>query len=251
MSTRRRVAGHDRGLDRRRQAGVDPVAGEQESLDRRRASAAAAAHRAPARTSSASRAPPGLSAASPRARPAAPRALRASAVATSSSLPCATIASAPLEISDRCDATPPTMARRSKTHWKLRPGRPTSGSCITARSNHRLTVTIGRLAQRGRVGHGRCQRGRRLHRTARRNANHGTVEITTGASIALVAHADAASRARRRSRRCAGALTRTSRPRCFEPRARRLGIQLVERHRRQHQRRRRRIGPNIALEHAR
>ena len=48
----------------------------------------------------------------------------------------------------------------------------------------------------------------------------------------------------------AGALTRTSLPRCFEPRARRLGIQLVERHRRQHQRRRRRIRTEHALEHA-
>ena len=69
-----------------------------------------------------------------------------SAIAVSSSLVCATIVSAPLEISERCEASPPTIARRSKIHWKFRPGRPTSGSCITAASNHRLTVTIGRLA---------------------------------------------------------------------------------------------------------
>ena len=46
-------------FDRRRQAGVDPVAGQHEAVDRPFRSAGAAARRAPARRSSASREPPG------------------------------------------------------------------------------------------------------------------------------------------------------------------------------------------------
>ena len=45
-------------------------------------------------------------------------------------------------------------ARRSKTHWKLRPGRPTSGSCMTAAIEPQVDGHDRQARQRGRVGDG-------------------------------------------------------------------------------------------------
>ena len=69
-----------------------------------------------------------------RARRAAGRASRSSchAISVSASLVIETMVSAPLEMSERCDTPPPRMALRSKTHWKLRPGKPINGSDIEA-----------------------------------------------------------------------------------------------------------------------
>ena len=178
----------------------------------RSASPAAAARRERAKTSSAFRGPPGSSGAvADRAAGSASR-TSPSAIAVSSSLVCETIASAPLEIRERCEASPPTMARRSKIHWKFRPGRPTSGSCITAASNHRLTVTIGRLASAVALATVCSSPARDFDRTARETS------ATARSRSRAAPRSPRRARERRecadhRSTTFAGALTRTSLPR--------------------------------------
>src|SRR5688572_10755772 len=92
----------------------------------------------------------------------------------------ATTASAPLEMSDRCDAFSPKTARLSNTHCSVRPGSPTSARSITRRSNQRLTVTIGEASVRSAASRTRpSAAGRSGSRSDR--ACHGTAQIMAGA----------------------------------------------------------------------
>src|SRR4029453_6788929 len=63
--------------------------------------------------------------------------------AISASLVQPTMSSAPLDVNDRCDHASPNTRPLSKTHWNVRPGTPTNGASVPARSRQRLTVTIG------------------------------------------------------------------------------------------------------------
>ena len=74
------------------------------------------------------------------------------------------------------------MARRSKTHWNARPGRPINGSCITGRSNQRLTVTIGKLPSADALAMVVASAGGGVSNSAPKPC-HGTVEITHGSGL--------------------------------------------------------------------
>ena len=94
---------------------------------------------------------------------------------------------APLDTTERCDASSPKTVRLSKTHCMARPGRPMNGSSITCRSNHRFTVTIGDEAMaRARssvsVSAVACVPCTSWFSTRSGNANHGTAEIAIEAS---------------------------------------------------------------------
>ena len=122
---------------------------------------------------------------------------------------------------------------------------PTNGSSVTGPSNQRFTLTIGELACRAAFATiGATDAGGRRPPRSAPNACHGTVLTTVAASMT--------SRRRRERREPAVPVGRRSRAERlrhhdaavrFDESPRRLGVELVERHDRQADRRVRRAGP--------
>ena len=140
------MAADDSTFDRSGEAGIDPVAGEKQSRNRR-------FHRRPRRLAGATENVARFSRTTTARRSDAARAAGNAAVnslmarSTSSWLPWPTSARAPLETSDRCELASPEN-RALVEHPLHRPARqPDERLCsITGRSNQRLTVTIGDAA---------------------------------------------------------------------------------------------------------
>ena len=200
----------DRALDRRGQAGVDPVAGEQEARRPASRSTAAPAGRARARTSRAARGRRSRAAAARRGRRAARRAARRAPRRISSSLVSAEdLRRAARDQRQMRRARRRTPARLSNTHCIARPGRPTNGSSRTRRSNQRFTVTIGDEAMRARAIERRRAAPAARRRTARPARTTARAEITRVGRPRLAADVDAGDarrrgqRDRRGRRRCA------------------------------------------------
>ena len=237
-------------LDRARQPGVGPVAGEVEP--RTASGAGAAGCRAPARTSRASRGRPS------RARARAPRrarqrlrAPRRAALAMTRRRPTrCTSSSAPLATSDRCDCPGlrrSTMALLSNTQC-IGPPRQADERLV---HHHAVEPEIDRhdrlrapsptrssrsAAERRR----RCRCRKRAQRVPRHRGDHRRASRPRSPPDVHVDPAPA-----RRAMTRASAPVRTSPPRDSMIRAGRLRVQPVERARRQRQRRRpRHRGPN-------
>ena len=232
------VAAHDGALDGGGQAGVGPVAGQEESRQGRCASAGRGG--CPASSEKVARR---SRMAVPRIEPRArrPRARRPTtrrcASATSSSFVRSTTSAAPLHTSDTCVRVPGATRRFSKAHWNERPGKPTNGVSSTARSNHRFTVTIGDAP----IAIGVARHVRRVppasRRRASRTACHGTLEIDRAAPRSARRARARPARARRRRRPWPGAPAITAAAVTLEEGHRRVHERVRQRLRRQHQRR--------------
>ena len=137
------MAAHHRALDRARQARVDPVAGEPQTVECRCRSPAGRADRRRARTSRASRGRPCRGRASRRGRRGSPRRPRARRARRRR--PCARSPArrrrSPRATDARSRGRTPAACRRPTA--SSGPADPTNGSSITRRSYQRFTVTIG------------------------------------------------------------------------------------------------------------
>ena len=201
------MSASDRALDRRGQAGVDPVAGEKQPSHRRSPCRAAAAVRARARTSRAAReSTVPRSSRAARARGQRLEQLARARAAISSSLVrsrrSARAARHERQVRRRRRRT---TGRLSNTHCIARPGRPTNGSSKTGRSNHRLTVTIGDDAIAARARGSRLERRRlALEQLGEGKPGHGGHDAPAPASAPRRCD-DAATRPPSRARTVAGA----------------------------------------------
>ena len=172
-----------RTLDRGRQPGVDPVAGEEQARDGGPRARARAADRAPARTSPASRARRSRESAMRRARrgsdASTSRAASADSVARWSAR---RVGRRRSTTSDRCDAPRRRRRRLSNTHCIVRPGRPTklrpSPAGRTRDSPSRSASPPSPAAADERSSAAR--RAARRRRVARA-PNHGTAATTAPA----------------------------------------------------------------------
>ena len=247
----RAVAAHDRALDRTRQPGVDPVAGQKQARDRRSRAPGARAGPAPARTSRAARGRPSTRASRPpRASGSASRQL-AAASATSSSFVRA-------DDGSRRRSTPATGATAASPNDRALvehplhrpPGQADERRVSTGRSNHRFTVTIG---ERHRASRGRRiagERRRRRPRTASASANHGTADDRPRRREPLAAaHSTSATRppSITTARRRVGAHLAAAR---LDEGARRLRVHRVQRRAAAARSRSRRIGAEHLGQHA-
>jgi hypothetical protein len=98
------------------------------------------------------------------------------------------MASAPLDTSERCDASLPNARRLSNTHCIVRAGRPTNGTSVTGRSSHRFTVTMGDdSSAEARATISAIDAG--AGSSARARACQGTAQMTAGASADSSRHA--------------------------------------------------------------
>ena len=209
---RGQVTADDRALDRSRQPGVDPVAGEA----RARATGVSTPGRAgwPGASENVARCSrTTVRAASTRVPRAgnAPRRLRARRARSASSLSAPTSASAPLETSDRCDAASPNTCRLSNTHCISRPGRPTN-SVVHHRAvepeihrhDRRRGHPRGRARRSAPAARRRPTRSGRARTTARRRRPPGSPAARRGPRRRRPVRPRSCTRAR--------ALTRTSPP---------------------------------------
>ena len=165
----------------------------------------------------------------------------------SASFSSAITSSAPLDTRVRCDVPVSNICCLSNTHCIARPGRPRNGVRNTGRFEPEIDARDRRRPGRGgRVAKrfdGRDVAREQVRQGVPRNGHHDSTGVETIAARLDVAHSSIVEVNSR------GASDAHISPACLDESPRRLGIQLVERARRQRQRRVSRAGAQHLRQH--